>query len=397
MSLPRGSTTTAGILEHAPLSTKGKKVFYHPELDALRFFAFLQVFYYHIGNQFFKEDSVSAYHGWKSAVVACFKTGILGVDLFFCLSSFLITSLLLRECDLNGTFDLKRFWIRRILRIWPLYFFFLALAVFVLPHIADFAQPWRPGYVATFALFGGNWACALHGLPPFPGAILWSVSVEEQFYLLWPLLLLLFTPRRLTFLAVGGLILASLTRVVFVAAGAVPSPHPLLWTCTLTQIDSIALGALFAMVVRQWKWNPAKSARTFLAAIGLVVPIMIILLLGSDVCFNTKWSIAFFPVAAICCTCLLGAIYREDPVRMPSFLVYLGRISYGLYVYHMLAIDVANHIPAIHVQGLKHLNVPVFLLASCALTVGMAAVSYRYLEQPFLRLKSKFTVIRSTP
>ncbi len=98
------------------------------------------------------------------------------VDLFFALSSYLITELLIREHRPTGTLNIRAFYARRVLRIWPLYFFALFLAAPSLPR----------EYLAGFALLSGNWMCALAGFPASPFALLWSVSIEEQFYLAWP-------------------------------------------------------------------------------------------------------------------------------------------------------------------------------------------------------------------
>src|SRR5450432_665557 len=106
--------------------------FYHPELDCLRFVAFLGIFVYHLDQQF---HSVVALNSPLQFMVLCMiKSGVFGVDLFFCLSSFLITMLLLREHDVRGTIDVRAFWIRRILRIWPLYYAFLLFSAMVSPY-----------------------------------------------------------------------------------------------------------------------------------------------------------------------------------------------------------------------------------------------------------------------
>ncbi len=379
---------------------KEKSSFYHPELDVLRFCAFLQVFYFHIGNIYISGNGLLSHHGWKTDFLAAFiKAGALGVDLFFCLSSFLITALLLRECDLNGTLDVKQFWIRRILRIWPLYFVFLAIGAFILPHIEGLGQPLGPRYLTAYALFCGNWACVFGGAPASPVAPLWSVSIEEQFYILWPLLLFTLTPRRLVPLAVSGLIVATATRITLVLTGAIHSPNPVVWMNTLTRIDPIAVGALCAVAIHGRPWRPTRNTRVLLGAVGFFVPALMIFLMGGDNSLGGAGSIIFYPAIAVCCACVLGAVYHDEPIRMPTFPVYLGRISYGLYVFHMLAIiTVEKMLPSNASDGIaKLLNAFILVGATSALTLGMAALSYRYLEQWFLKLKSRFTVIRSAP
>src|SRR5215471_1369228 len=170
--------------------------FYKPELDVLRFFAFLFVFFHHTTPN--EAPDYAAYlrpdlADWPASVA---RAGALGVDLFFALSSYLITELLLRESELSGTLDVKSFYTRRILRIWPLYFFFLAVSAFVTPRIIAGDQLSVP-YLLLFVFLLGNWACALRGFPSSTAAPLWSVSMEEQFYLAWPLILRFGGVRRL--------------------------------------------------------------------------------------------------------------------------------------------------------------------------------------------------------
>ena len=152
--------------------------FYHPELDGLRFVAFLFVFIHHISPQ---ELFPRAPHPLASAWMLFKLTGALGVDLFFCLSAYLITMLLLIEWESRGGVSVRRFYIRRILRIWPLYFGFLALAI-ALPALGLRQEPLGV-QTLPFLLFVGNWSSAFLGAPNNVAGPLWSVSLEEQFYI----------------------------------------------------------------------------------------------------------------------------------------------------------------------------------------------------------------------
>jgi peptidoglycan/LPS O-acetylase OafA/YrhL len=167
------------------------KSFYLPELDGLRFFAFLSVF---------------ACHAWDTTHGrnAFADIGTFGVDLFFTLSAFLITELLVQEKERLGKIDVLAFYARRILRIWPLYFVFLAGA-FVVVRFS-----WL--YLATCALFIGNFGFYWWGPPSLILSSLWSISVEEQFYIAWPLIL-----RRLT---ERGMVIAAL--VMWACLGRLP-------------------------------------------------------------------------------------------------------------------------------------------------------------------------------
>jgi len=375
--------------------------FYHPELDRLRFFAFFVVFIHHV----FPQDP-AAYDrlGFFLGKVAasCTLAGSLGVDLFFCLSSFLITTLLLREFDLRGGLDVRAFWVRRILRIWPLYFFFLGLTMLIVPLVLP--KDHLDGlYLVAFVLLAGNWICVAEGYPPSVAAPLWSVSIEEQFYLIWPLLLSIVTRRRLVHLAVGCLVIATATRVLAVQWGVA---HPGIWCNTFARLDPIAFGALFAVFNHNRSYSIPVSVRVALAVAGLALPPLLLFVLGKD-CFNSASGILFYPLIALACVFVLAAVFKpgdgkdtNGSSRISTAFAYLGRISYGLYVFHALAIALAlSWIPAVPTESISQgaIRFTVRSAAAIILTVVLAAVSYAFLEKPFLRLKKRFTYVQSTP
>src|SRR5829696_7632206 len=190
---------------------------YHPELDVLRFVAFLAVFMHHALP---RDAGLYIRHGLSPAATQWLLTakeaGAFGLDLFFALSAYLITELLLREHETRGSFSVSAFYVRRALRIWPLYFTFLAFTVFVVPTFFP-AESFGLIYIVSFSLFVGNWVCATNGIPFSVAGPLWSISVEEQFYIGWPLLLRFFGIHRIKQLAVAMLLLALLTRIVLAA------------------------------------------------------------------------------------------------------------------------------------------------------------------------------------
>jgi len=221
--------------------------YYRPELDVLRCFAFLMVFASHTvpGDQsFFRQAHIPP--RIADLIVSAAAGGAFGVDLFFTLSSFLITTLLLRESNVCGALDVTAFYLRRVLRILPLYFgFLLAATTLARSLVPDENLPLK--YVVAFALLCGNWACVLWGYPHSVASPLWSVSIEEQFYLCWPLIMRRWV-HRLTMVAVGLVVVSFVTRLCLVLHGAI---HPQIWCNTLARLDPIACGALLA--VRQNK------------------------------------------------------------------------------------------------------------------------------------------------
>src|SRR5579864_2495432 len=162
--------------------------FYRPELDVLRFFAFLGVFIFHAAPRSMDFYNAAGYPHWLSSLlIPTFGAGAYGVDLFFALSAYLITSLLLRERAATGALDLRGFYVRRILRIWPLYLAFVAFAAVFAALVPGQHLPIK--YVVGYSLLAGNWIYAFYGLPASFATPLWTVSIEEQFYLAWPLAL----------------------------------------------------------------------------------------------------------------------------------------------------------------------------------------------------------------
>jgi peptidoglycan/LPS O-acetylase OafA/YrhL len=360
---------------------------YHPELDALRFIAFLAVFMHHALP---RDASLYIRHGLSPIATQWLLTakeaGAFGLDLFFALSSYLITELLLREHANRGTFSVSAFYIRRALRIWPLYFTFLALTVLVVPTIFP-KENFGAIYIVSFALFVGNWVCAMKGIPFSVAGPLWSISVEEQFYIGWPLLLRFFGVSRIKQLTIAMLMLAFGTRILLALYGV---KHPGVWCNTLARLDPIALGAILAFILRGRAPQIKNSLRLVLGAAAFASWWLIARFLGQD----GMTSVGTYAFSALASVVLLLAVLQTDAqfLRVPPFswLVYLGRISYGLYVFHLLALALMMNVSSVPVLGIP-INFVLRVGLSFLLTVALAAVSYTWLEQPFLKLKDRFT------
>lgn len=354
--------------------------FYRPELDCLRFIAFLFVF---ISHAFAIELGFYTHLGlpheaalWLARAIA---VGGFGVALFFVLSSYLITELLIREHSHTGHLDIKSFYIRRALRIWPLYFFFLFLVYFAIPQESIYAL--NGTFLAAMLLFAGNWACVIFGgMGHSVAGPLWSVSVEEQFYLAWPLIISRVGVKNLKKVCVVVIVIANLTRIIMEKKGA---GFVAFWCNTITWLDAIAAGALIALLLRGGAPNLSRVQRVLLFAGGFAVWV----LPARFSQYLIYPDIASYPLIVVgSVLMLLSAI--GSGVANP-ILVYLGRISYGLYVWHVLALAIVS-------KFLRKYS-PQHALAGFILTVLFAAISYRWLEQPFLKLKKRFTHVVSRP
>jgi peptidoglycan/LPS O-acetylase OafA/YrhL len=377
-----------GVLHSAPMAAAHtQRRFYQPELDGLRFYAFLGVFICHtlpFDGAFYRRFHLPI--PWLWGAIA--KSGAAGVDLFFALSAFLITSILLREREETGGISLRRFYLRRVLRIWPLYFLLIALGVVLAHTMAKQSLPWY--YVAGYLLFVGNWVHAVFGRPESICSPLWTVSIEEQFYLIWPLLMKTLRRRGMIVAAIVTFLLATVCRLGFMLAG---SSGGFIYYGSVSRCDSLALGILLALFADRLP-RLTRSARWLLLAGGLLGwvassawlneqpgPVDIRMVLGR--------LIVSLAAGAILYACL----HSHSKLVRGEWVVRLGKISYGLYMLHLTAILIV-----------LSLFRPVWgwqLLATKALgfvmTVILAMASYRWVESPFLHLKDKFATVLSRP
>ena len=380
----------ATTLIAAPPVTVGKASFYRPELDALRFFAFFGVFLFH----FTRPTDLYVQHGiprWiATAANALMQGGVFGVDLFFVLSAYLITELLLREKNEFGTLDVKAFYMRRILRIWPLYFFYIGLAL-VPAFNPNRVFTWQ--YALAFLLLAGNWSIIAYGWPihSIIGA-LWTVSIEEQFYLLWPPLVRKLSRNHIALAAIGMFVVSNVTRVVMIAIhGGMNS----IWCNTLARLDPIAAGILVAVVLRGTIPSFKLGARLAMLCCGIVPLALVASFWQIHQPARLEWipTLVGFPVVAVSCMIILLGVLGIA-VRPTRSLLYLGKISYGLYVYHALGNVLSNKLIPVHQSFAELALRPAVALG---FTLVLAATSYAILEKPFLKLKKRFAHIESRP
>jgi len=300
--------------------------------------------------------------------------GALGVDLFFVLSSFLITSLLLREKDQRGTVAVRAFWVRRILRIWPLYFAFVTVV-----GLFEGLPRWYWLGLLTFTV---NWS-VLKGWYSSVTNPLWSVSIEEQFYLCWPLVLRALPIRGLPWVCLGMIGLSVTTRAILSGFSADPSGNAI-WVNTFARLDPIALGALLAWAWSRRPWaSPGWASGPALVSAGIVLTG---LQHGWRHPGQEAWT--YLANAMVLTVVVAVSVGRSNDWLAHPWLVYLGRISYGLYVFHLAAIVVV-----------MTLSLPwlVRLPLTFGFTLLAASLSHRFLELPFLRFKERFTYVSAAP
>ena len=362
-----------------------QRSFYRPELDVLRFFAFLMV----LGSHSLPGPVGP---GTKAHILRALQHGsALGVPVFFLLSAYLITDLLIREKRSTGTINIRNFYIRRILRIWPLYFLALAMAYAVGIFLP--AQRLTAGGLASLLLLTGNWYSAYHDLPILALA-LWSLSIEEQFYLIWPSLVRR-ASERLVIVAAAVLWVGAQLYTWFLA-GPLGMSSGRLRADSLIEFQYFALGTLLAFYLSGSLPQLSKPIRVVLIVLGLLA------LYGGEYLFGVlaskgpivpQQAVLVFAVAGLGGSSLLYGFLGATLPRWVSPIVNLGKISYGLYVFHLGFISLTL-LAAAHL----HFTHRLFLLVvfvSLPITITTAQLSYKYLERPFLLLKKRFTLVES--
>jgi peptidoglycan/LPS O-acetylase OafA/YrhL len=381
------SLSTEVLSEVAPARAPASQRFYQPELDGLRFYAFLGVFVCHT-----LPFEASFYHGlhlpmpWLWGAIV--KAGAAGVDLFFALSAFLITSLLLKEREETGDISLRLFYLRRILRIWPLYFLVIGLGIVLSHTMANQHLQWY--YVAGYLLFAGNWVHAVFGRPESIAFPLWTVSIEEQFYLIWPLLVKKLERRGLIASGIVIFLLATVCRIGFVLAGI---SGGYIYYGSTARCDSIALGILIALFADRLP-KLTSTARLLLVSGGLVGWIVSSAWLTDQPGPISMREVPGRLIIALAAGAMLyGCLYSRNKLLTGAWVVRLGKVSYGLYLLHLTGLLLAK-------CALHPVSGPALLATKAVgfvLTLLLAFTSYRWVESPFLRMKDRFARVLSRP
>ena len=376
---PTGPTN----IESAPLLTPARTVPHIASLDGVRGLAVLAVMHYH--------SRLPGYNfGW------------IGVDMFFALSGFLITNLLIRERQLKGRIDLPKFWGRRFLRLMPAYWAFIGICTFLMLRGVGTFEPdegWTKGwYIASLWGYFTNYAPVdLWKYQEMTGT-LWSLSVEEQFYLTWPFICAFILAKlRRPWIVAWILVLATfICRLLTVGNHQVL--HTMLYTRGICLVAgcSVALSLSGPAALKRIRDLSARPAVRLIvaAASALFFVIGTVLMARWGVEHVDRGHIWFTPVAAILFPALLAILWygpRDRLARTLSWrpLVYVGQISYGIYLYHALfkwlVWDAFPQFTDLHSWPLK---ISARLIAYFGGTILLATISYYVLEQPFLKLKN---------
>ncbi len=360
-----------------------------PSLDGLRGVAILLVFLFHYGGGLRSGNPAVHAFGYLT------QAGWIGVELFFALSGFLITRLLWQ--DLGQPHALRNFYARRALRILPVYFGALVAAILAALFTGSSVQALRPILLYTGFLqnLPGLVPIALRYPPPLPLHHLWSLAVEEQFYLLWPSLLLAAgTRRRALHLYFWTFAASCLFRFWVWGAAPFPSIPSGDWSAfPLTRAGALALGGALALLPFEAARRSKHWAFLALAAGGLSFAVLAVqsgtLLLSKPQAFMLGLPAVELACAAAVALAICPGLWRTWLSYGP--LAALGRISYGFYVLHILLEPLFDRIgfAVVHTSSGSGYQL-VRLLVAFPVTLAASWLSYLFIEQPFLRWKRFF-------
>lgn len=325
-----------------------------------------------------------------------------GVYLFYVLSGFLITFLLLAEIENRGSICFRNFYMRRILKIWPLYYLLLIVSLLCLPFAASLITNKHTYYVSlikdhydqlpikllVFIFFLPNLAILLYR--PIAGfAHSKSVGVEEQFYMFWPLLIQLFH-KRLLWLLIGVIILRF---VILSGMSYLLARYPSEWFTIVHhffvgfKIELMAIGGFIALLrFHYWRVIQRLSLHHFFSILLCIAILASIFFKMGSFLMGIEFAIL-----------IILTINDKSNIFKSKSLDFLGKISYGIYMYHplmmFLSFSILYKLHLFHTHPIWA-NVAIYILVT-GLSIGLSFLSYRFLEIPFLKLKDRFTVVQS--
>ncbi len=375
-----------------------EKPFYFANLDILRFLAAFMVLFAHayegycgwfkIPQSLVDENTPEKFSYFGSFVDQFIRNGGFGVDLFFLISGFLITFILIKEKQKTGTVNFPKFFMRRAIRIWPVYFLAIALAPLAI-HLAKSSS--TPDYWANIFFYNNFHAIYLKDTWVYPFAHFWSICVEEHFYLIWPILIA-FTPIK--YLKNTFFILLTATILFRLYAFLNHWNGLELYLNTFARIDILIIGAMFALY---YTHNELKLSLTKVQRICLYL--IFIFLFATQAVYETSSVVqtlfAKYVYALIAGVGMVYFIFSDKQLIHIPFKKtwnYLGRISFGIYLFSNMLIPIIVQ-RFMYKWGTQ--NMWVFFLLNVVLTLLISAVVYELYEKQFLKLKKYFEIIKT--
>ena len=375
---------------------------YLRNLDSIRFFAALIVYIGHGIAPSYQYLSINN-TVWEQ-LLNVISIGPIGVYMFFVLSGFLITYLLISEQEINNKISLKNFYIRRILRIWPLYFMIILFAFGIIPFVNYLTGTYKPApskiiYYLTFlsnydviSLFRNN----LGFINPLTQNITWSVSVEEQFYLFWPLLFV-FLPKRFWFHSILLVIAGSLLfRFLYFEDAQILYLH------TIALLVYLGMGALFAYLIKTNKRIKHIFENTSTFTHFVLFAIAFCFLCWFKQLFTFKYGIIVGSIAISLSFALIisaqALTTRKSILNLQniSFANKWGKYTYGIYLIHPIVLAFMSMLVPLMPFPTENFTYSFTNGIVCfIITLLLSKLSYKYYESRFLSLKKKFTTVET--
>lgn len=380
------------MTEPAKPQLKEKEKIFFPDLDGLRFFSFLAVFFSHIFATEYDGIKNQPWHQFFKGRL--FADGDLGVGFFFVLSGFLITYLLLKEKEYTGRIHVLSFYIRRALRIWPLYYFCVFFGFVIFPVLkSSFGQvPNETANPVLCSLFLNNFDRIRNGMPDSSVlSVLWSVAIEEQFYFIWPLLFFIIPVKHYHYIFILVITISFFYRATHLG--------PQMERHTLSVISDMAIGGLGAYfsIKNIFFLKHMSNSHPLLNLVPYVAVVVLLLfrreLFSEPAMFAIKrLVIAFFFIWII----LEQNFCKRSYFKISRFrlITKLGKYTYGLYCLHTIVILFVWVV--LTRLGLNTNSWQLWLI-EMPLTLGLSILisylSYMYFESQFLKLKDRFAYI----
>jgi peptidoglycan/LPS O-acetylase OafA/YrhL len=326
------------------------------------------------------------------------------VQLFFVLSGFLITGILLDTREDPHFF--RNFYARRTLRIFPPYYATLILTLWVGPLVFSTAasdvrgvlsrQGWLWSYTSNLAILRHNGWCFSAGWLSLDHT--WSLAVEEQFYLAWPVLLFFLPRRGIVAVALGITLASPVLRMAMLHAGTSPEA---VYSFTPCRLDALAMGSLLAVVIRNGAeiTEPIRTAKALLLVGAAALGAIVVKSRGLDSEDFLVQTLGFSALAVLCSGVVLGAALAAPDKGAARFfgspaLTFVGRYSYGMYLYQGVLAPLFHRIPVDRIAGLLGSRLAALLVATTLMflvTTAIAFVSWQVFERRFLALKGRFS------
>jgi peptidoglycan/LPS O-acetylase OafA/YrhL len=357
-----------------------------PELDTIRGLAILGVLLYH---GFYWARDLSLYTPWQRHFFTLMATGQFGVNLFFVLSGFLITGILLDSRNRPDYY--QRFYFRRALRILPAYY--LTLLLLVLFKLTS------RGFLLMSLVYSSNMSPLFGIALSYP--VLWSLSVEEHFYLIWPMAARRISPMNLLRLLGAIMVLSPIFRFLYhEQAIRTQMTGPGFGYFTWNHLDGLALGAIVAILVRSQGWSRQRmlrlsillmSSAILLTSVGYPFGILTRRSAIGEALQYLPWNLAF---ASLLGAFLLIGSGPRKLITAPPVMLFFGKISYGLYLYHLMVFFGYDWL-ARQLDFSSRLKLTLWeqvwlrMVIVGTVAIGIAYLSRRYFEEPFMRLTNR--------